>query len=78
MIGFSLIPSIFLILGTLLMLFYPLDSPQWFVQKTEIMKIHEKKEIEYLKFKIKIKIYFIYEFLLIRFLLLVRIYLVIS
>ncbi len=60
------------------MLFYPLDSPQWFVQKTEIMKIHEKKEIEYLKFKIKIKIYFIYEFLLIRFLLLVRIYLVIS
>ena len=50
MIGFALIPSIFLILGALVMFFYPLDGPHWLSQKAEIIKIHEKKELEYLKY----------------------------
>ncbi len=50
MIGFALIPSIFLILGALVMFFYPLDGPEWLSQKAEIIQIHEKKEIEYLKY----------------------------
>ncbi len=50
MIGFWLIPSIFLIFGALIMFFYPLDGTQWLSQKAEIIKIHEKKEFEYLKY----------------------------
>jgi len=50
MMGFALIPSIFLILGALVMFFYPLDGPHWLSQKAEIIKIHEKKELEYLKY----------------------------
>jgi len=50
MIGFALIPSIFLILGALVMLFYPLDGPEWLSKKAEIIDIHKKKEIEYLKY----------------------------
>ena len=50
MMGFSLIPSIFLILGALVMFFYPLDGPQWLSQKAEIIEIHEKKELEYIKY----------------------------
>ena len=50
MIGFSLIPAIFLIFGAIAMLFYPLDGPKWLAQKAELIKIHEKKELEYLKY----------------------------
>ncbi|MFX1288444.1 MAG: MFS transporter, partial [Promethearchaeota archaeon] len=50
MVGFSLIPAIFLIFGAIVMLFYPLDGPQWLAQKAEIIKIHEKKELDYLKY----------------------------
>lgn len=50
MIGFYLIPSIFLTLGALLMFFYPLDGPQWLAKKNEIIKIHQKKELEYIKY----------------------------
>ena len=49
MIGFSLIPSIFLIIGGIVMFLYPLDGPQWQAQKIEIIKIHNKKELEYQK-----------------------------
>jgi len=49
MIGFAFIPSIFLLLGALVMFFYPLDGSQWLTQKAEMIKIHEKKELEYLK-----------------------------
>jgi len=50
MIGFALIPAIFLILGAIMMFFYHLDGPEWLSQKNEIIKIHEKKELEYLKY----------------------------
>jgi len=50
MMGFALIPAIFLILGALVMFFYSLDGPKWLSQKAEIIKIHEKKELEYLEF----------------------------
>ncbi|MBY9009007.1 MAG: hypothetical protein KGD74_03975, partial [Candidatus Lokiarchaeota archaeon] len=50
MIGFSLIPAIFLIFSGIVMLFYPLDGPEWLAQKAELIKIHEKKELDYLKY----------------------------
>ncbi len=50
MLGFSLIPAIFLIFGAIVMFFYPLDGPQWLAQKVELIKIHEKKELDYLKY----------------------------
>jgi len=50
MLGFSLIPAIFLIFGAIVMLFYPLDGPQWLAQKSELIKIHEQKELDYLKY----------------------------
>ncbi|MBY8979980.1 MAG: MFS transporter [Candidatus Lokiarchaeota archaeon] len=50
MIGFALIPAIFLIFSAIVMLFYPLDGPQWLAQKTELIKIHKKKELDYLKY----------------------------
>ena len=50
MVGFSLIPAIFLVFSSIVMLLYPLDGPQWLTQKGEIMKIHEKKELDYIKY----------------------------
>ncbi|MFW9902599.1 MAG: MFS transporter, partial [Candidatus Thorarchaeota archaeon] len=38
MMGFSLIPSIFMIFGALVMFKYSLDGPQWLAQKEEIIK----------------------------------------
>jgi GPH family glycoside/pentoside/hexuronide:cation symporter len=56
MIGFSLIPAIFLIFGGLVMFKYPLDGPKWLEQKEEMIRIHAEKEktyLEYLKNKNK-------------------------
>ncbi|MFX0010930.1 MAG: MFS transporter [Candidatus Hermodarchaeota archaeon] len=50
MIAFSLIPAIFLIFSSIIMLFYPLDGPEWLEQKTELIKIHNKKELDYIKY----------------------------
>jgi len=50
MLGFALIPSIFLILGALVMFYYSLDGPRWLAQKDEITKIHEEKERAYLEY----------------------------
>ncbi|MHA2392090.1 MAG: hypothetical protein ACXAEX_08965, partial [Promethearchaeota archaeon] len=50
MLGFALIPSIFLIVGALTMFSYSLDGPDWLVQKEEIIKIHVKKEEEYIEY----------------------------
>ncbi|UCC19471.1 MAG: MFS transporter, partial [Promethearchaeota archaeon] len=47
MAGFSLIPSIFLFLGVIVMFIYPLDGPQWLAQKAKLIEIHRKKELEY-------------------------------
>jgi len=50
MIGFSLIPAILLIFSSIIMFFYPLDGPKWLAQKAELIKIHENKELDYLKY----------------------------
>ncbi|MFX1281597.1 MAG: MFS transporter [Promethearchaeota archaeon] len=56
MLGFSLIPSIFMIIGALVMFRYRLDGPQWLAQKEEIIKIHKEKERVYLEYLRKNKI----------------------
>ncbi len=50
MMGFALIPSIFLVLGALVMFYYSLDGPHWLAQKDQIIKIHEEKEHAYLEY----------------------------
>ncbi|MFX1497097.1 MAG: MFS transporter [Promethearchaeota archaeon] len=50
MAGFYLIPAIFLTLGALLMFFYSLDGPEWLSKKSEIIRIHQQKEIRYMKY----------------------------
>ena len=57
MLGFALIPSIFLILGALVMFYYSLDGPGWLAQKDKIIKIHEEKEHAYLEYLEKKKSY---------------------
>jgi hypothetical protein len=32
------------------MLFYPLDGPNWLAQKKNLIRIHEKKEVDYLEY----------------------------
>ncbi|MHA2184552.1 MAG: MFS transporter [Promethearchaeota archaeon] len=49
MLGFALIPSIFLTFGAFTMLKYSLDGSQWLLQKEKIIKIHAEKEDAYLK-----------------------------
>jgi GPH family glycoside/pentoside/hexuronide:cation symporter len=54
MIGFALIPSIFLLVGAFFMFLYPLDGLDWLSKKEVLIKIHQEKEriyVEYLKKK---------------------------
>lgn len=50
MIGFTIIPAIFILISALAMKFFPLDGPDWVKQKVELKKIHEEKEKEYLEY----------------------------
>ena len=50
MIGFTIIPAIFILISALAMKFFPLDGPDWNKQKAELKKIHEEKEKEYLEY----------------------------
>ncbi|MFX1234480.1 MAG: MFS transporter, partial [Promethearchaeota archaeon] len=50
MVGFYLIPSIFLVLGAVLMFLYPLDGPEWLSKKNDLIKIHKEKELDYVKY----------------------------
>jgi Na+/melibiose symporter-like transporter len=49
MFGFTIIPSICALLSVIVMIYYPLDGPEWMEQKQKLMLIHEKKEKEYLE-----------------------------
>ena len=49
MIILTIIPAIFLALSALIMLFYPLDGPEWDKKKKELIKIHEEKEKIYIQ-----------------------------
>lgn len=50
MLGFTVIPAIFVLFGAFVMKFYPLDGPKWEAQKLELKKIHDQKEKEYLEY----------------------------
>ena len=50
MIGFTIVPAIFLLISALAMKFFPLDGPDWNKQKVELKKIHEEKEKKYLEY----------------------------
>jgi len=50
MIGFTIVPAIFILISALAMKFFPLDGPDWNKQKVELKKIHEEKEKEYLEY----------------------------
>ncbi|MBD3339863.1 MAG: MFS transporter [Candidatus Lokiarchaeota archaeon] len=48
MIGFTIIPAIFIIISALVVKFFPLYGPEWEEKKVELKKIHERKEKEYI------------------------------
>lgn len=50
MIGFTIIPAIFVFISAFIMKFYTLDGPEWTKQKMELQKVHEEKEREYIKY----------------------------
>jgi GPH family glycoside/pentoside/hexuronide:cation symporter len=50
MIGFTIIPAIFILLAALFITFFPLSGPKWKEQKREIQRIHAEKEKAYLKY----------------------------
>jgi len=49
MIGFTIIPAIFILLAALFIKFFPLSGPKWKEQKLEIQRIHVEKEKAYLE-----------------------------
>jgi GPH family glycoside/pentoside/hexuronide:cation symporter len=49
MIGFTIIPAIFILLAALLIKFFPLSGPKWKEQKLEIQRVHIEKEKAYLE-----------------------------
>jgi glycoside/pentoside/hexuronide:cation symporter, GPH family len=49
LVAFCIFPSIFLIISALILLKYPLDGNEWLQKKNFVMKLHEKKEKEYLE-----------------------------
>jgi Na+/melibiose symporter-like transporter len=50
MIGFTIIPAIFIFISVFIMKFYTLDGPEWIEQKMKLQKVHEEKEKEYIKY----------------------------
>jgi len=49
LLGFLLIPGIMMFIGALAMKFFPLDGPEWQKKKASLQKIHQQKEIAFLK-----------------------------
>lgn len=50
MIGFTLVPAVFMFISALVMKFFPLDGPKWDAQKMELKVIHDQKEKEFLEY----------------------------
>ena len=48
-VGWVLVPCILLILSGIVLLYYPLDGPEWEQTKQELQRIHDEKEAEYLQ-----------------------------
>ncbi len=49
MIGFCIVPAIFILLAGIAIKFFPLHGPEWKKQKVELHKIHQEKEKIYLE-----------------------------
>jgi len=49
MIGFCIVPAIFILLAGIAIKFFPLHGPEWKKQKVELHKIHQEKEKAYLE-----------------------------
>ena len=50
MLGFTIIPAIFVFISAFIMKFYTLDGPEWTEQKLKLQQVHEEKEREYIKY----------------------------
>jgi len=49
MIGFCIVPAIFILLAAIAINYFPLRGPEWKKQKIELHKIHQEKEKAYLE-----------------------------
>lgn len=49
MIGFCIVPAIFIFFAALAMNYFPLRGPEWKKQKAELHKVHQEKEKAYLE-----------------------------
>ncbi|MFO8019039.1 MAG: MFS transporter [Promethearchaeia archaeon] len=47
MVGFTILPAIFLLVSALIMSFFPLEGPEWEQKKLKIAKMHKVKQKEY-------------------------------
>jgi len=50
MIGFTILPALFILISVIAIKFFPLDGPEWNEQKLQLKKIHEEKERAYLAY----------------------------
>ncbi len=50
MIGFTILPAIFILVSIIAIKFFPLDGDEWHKQKLELKKIHDEKEKAYLAY----------------------------
>jgi GPH family glycoside/pentoside/hexuronide:cation symporter len=50
MIGFAILPAIFILLSAVAIKFFPLDGPEWAKKKLELKKTHDEKEKSYLTY----------------------------
>ncbi|MFO8017559.1 MAG: MFS transporter [Promethearchaeia archaeon] len=49
MLGFTIIPAVFILISAIAMNFFPLKGEKWQKEKEKLAKIHKRKEREYLK-----------------------------
>jgi len=49
MIAFTIVPGILILISGLIMFFFSLSGPNWSEQKDKLFKIHQEKEMAYLK-----------------------------
>jgi GPH family glycoside/pentoside/hexuronide:cation symporter len=50
MIGFTIIPAIFILISVMLFKYFPLYGPEWKKKKEELYKIHQEKEKQYISY----------------------------
>ena len=48
MIGFTILPALFILISVISIKFFPLDGPEWNEQKLQLKKTHDEKEKTYL------------------------------